>query len=279
MREIVFVLTNRDFEHIQRLSKDCGLSTDDLYVTRLSSAALFLMGIDRPVLFWEMGDNRAPQGIKYVFNTDESVNYCRNESDGSAGDDLRGKLSALGFDRTYFERIHDRLLNKPWFICETERCIIRETTEDDVDSFYELYSDPQITEFTEGLFPDREEEIAYTRDYREKVYGFYEYGIWTVLDRDTGEVIGRAGLTPREGFDEPEIGFVIGKRWQGKGIATEVCRRIIDYGREELGFTTIRAFVIRENEVSFRLLSKLGFNEAGTEILNGIEHIRMKMEL
>ncbi|MBP5197570.1 MAG: GNAT family N-acetyltransferase [Lachnospiraceae bacterium] len=285
MRDVIFILTDEDFDALvdqyekQEVSSEDHEDFEDLYVTTLDSAAKYLLENEKPVLFWEINGRRAPEGVRFVFVTD---NEPENEVAGFlqySKDKISGRLLENGFDRRYFSRIHDRLLGRPWFICETDRCIIRETTEEDVDSFYEIYKDPEITEFTEGLFTDRDQEISYTKDYREKVYSFYEYGIWTVLSKDSGEVIGRAGITNREGFEEPELGFVIGKKWQRQGIATEVCRRIIEYGRDELGFKTLQAFVIRENVASLRLLSKLGFKETGTEILNGTEHIRMKKEL
>ncbi|MDE7257695.1 MAG: GNAT family N-acetyltransferase, partial [Lachnospiraceae bacterium] len=116
-----------------------------------------------------------------------------------------------------------RLAGLPWEILRTKRCIIRETTEADVDSFYNIYAEPEITRYMEDLYEDREEELAYVAEYREKMYGFYGYGMWTVLTKE-GTVIGRAGISWREGFDLPELGFVIGVPWQGQGYAYEVCR-------------------------------------------------------
>lgn len=111
----------------------------------------------------------------------------------------------------------------------------------------------------ENLFEDRDEEKRYIRDYIEKVYGFYGFGMWTVCLKETGEVIGRAGLSMREEFEEPELGYVIGEKWQGRGIAEEVCREILAYGRDELGFEQVRALMHPENKASKRLCGKLGF--------------------
>ena len=110
-----------------------------------------------------------------------------------------------------------------------------------------------------NLFEDRDEEQRYIRDYIEKVYGFYGFGMWTVCLKETGEVIGRAGLSMREEFEEPELGYVIGEKWQRRGIAEEVCREILAYGRDELGFEQVRALMHPENKASKRLCGKLGF--------------------
>ncbi len=168
-----------------------------------------------------------------------------------------------------------RLTGQPWTILETERCIIRETTTDDVDSFYEIYREPSITEYMEGLYEDRDAEVAYVHDYIRNVYRFYGYGMWTILEKKNGKIIGRAGLSWREGYDLPELGFVIGVPWQRQGYAYEVCLAILAYGREELGFSSFQALIAEGNEKSRRLCEKLGFAYQETVETGGMEYMRM----
>lgn len=170
---------------------------------------------------------------------------------------------AENLGESYLERIWQRCRGIPWKICETKRCLVRESIPEDVESFYRIYRDKCITAYMEDLFPDKDAERAYIREYIEKIYGFYGFGMWTVCLRETGEVIGRAGLSMREGFEEPELGYVIGKNWQRQGIATEVCRAVLAYARNELGLERVRALMHPENEASKRLCCKLGFSFAG----------------
>ncbi|EOS30059.1 hypothetical protein C807_02454 [Lachnospiraceae bacterium 28-4] len=158
---------------------------------------------------------------------------------------------------------------------ETDRCLVRETTVEDVQEFYRIYAEPSITYYMENLFPDPADEREYIRNYIREIYGFYGYGLWTVLRKENDEVIGRAGLNWRQGFDAPELGFVIGVPYQGKGYAYEVCKAIIEYGERELGFQEIQALVRKENEASVCLCRKLGFiweNEAADK---GIRYERL----
>jgi len=163
----------------------------------------------------------------------------------------------------YLEQVYRRLAGKPWDILETERCLIRETTEEDVDSFYSLYEDPEVLRFMEPLFPKREDEILYTKNYRENVYGFFGYGIWTVLDRESGEVIGRAGLVPAQDAGGTELGYVIRKEYRRKGIATEVCKSILTYGFEELELESVFCMTLPENTGAVSLCERLGMRYAG----------------
>ena len=171
-----------------------------------------------------------------------------------------------------------RLAGLPWHILTTKRCMIRETVEEDVDSFYQIYAESEITKYMEDLYADRDEEIAYIRNYREKVYSFYGYGMWTILTKD-GTVIGRAGISWSEGFDLPELGFVIGVPWQRQGYAYEVCSAILTYAQGELGMTRIQALVMSGNDKSEALCRKLGFHYMDQIALDGQMYTQMVCDL
>lgn len=176
-------------------------------------------------------------------------------------------------DYRSLDMAYRRLAGLPWEILETERLLVRETTVEDVDCFYRIYAEPSVTDYMEDLFEDRDEEIAYIREYIETVYAFYGYGMWTVLEKESGKVIGRAGLSRREGFSLPELGFVIGLPWQGQGYAFEVCSTILRYAREELSMERVQSLVRPENEKSLRLCEKLGFTVSGETELDGVRHL------
>lgn len=182
-------------------------------------------------------------------------------------------------DYASLDMAYRRLAGLPWDILETGRLKVRETTVGDVDSFYRIYGEPSVTAYMEDLFEDRDEEIAYTENYIKTVYAFYGYGMWTVLEKESGEVVGRAGISWREGYDLPELGFVIGVSWQGQGYAFEVCAAILAYAKEELHMERVQALVRPENEKSLRLCGRLGFTLSGETELDGMGHLVFVREL
>lgn len=212
-------------------------------------------------------------GILYITDCAEEALKLRNRNEAvliylhenNRNQDFSGFLYAVEdiseLDSVYLERVYRRLKKLPWKILETERCIIRETTPEDVDAFWKIYSDPEITRYTEGLYPEKEQEKAYIEEYIEKVYAYYECGVWTIVEKESGEVIGRAGFSFREGYENPEIGFVISRDRQRKGYAYEVCTAILEYGKKVLGFDHVQVLVERENVPSLKLCHKLGFGE------------------
>ena len=156
------------------------------------------------------------------------------------------------------ERMWQRERGIPWTIARTERLIIREQTMDDLDSLYDIYDDKDAKRFVEPLYEDREKEEQYLRDYIDNQYRFYEFGLWAVVLADTGELIGRAGIGIREGYDIPELGYIIGKRFRRMGYAKEAIEAVTDYGMQELGLTKYIAFTSAQNEPSVRLLKSFG---------------------
>ncbi len=176
-------------------------------------------------------------------------------------------------DVEYLERVYRRYAGIPWEILRTKRCILRESRTEDVDAFYELYKEPEITRYTDGLYEYKSSERAALQEYIDKVYPYYEFGIWTVILKETGKIIGRAGFNIREGCELPELGYVIGLPWQGKGLATEVCQAILSYGAEELGFTQVQAVIHRDNRASLRLAEGLGFQEWDCELPEKKEYV------
>ena len=160
--------------------------------------------------------------------------------------------SLAELDIEYLERVRRRYNHIPWDIGETDRCRIRELSLSDLPALYELYDKPGMTDFVEPLY-DYETELEYQKAYIENMYGFYEYGMWLVFSKETGKLIGRAGL------EHDELGYMIAPEFWNMGYATEVCRFIIDYARRNTDFEELYCRIDERNVASVHLAKKLGF--------------------
>lgn len=227
-----------------------------LYVTDDARTALELQERGEPVLIFLHPGNRDQDFSNFLFAVEDP-------------EDLEPE---------YTERVYRRLKGLPWNILRTPRCLIRETVPEDVEAFYQIYSHPDITKYMEGLYPDVEEERQYIREYIEKVYTFFGFGVWTVVEKKSGAAIGRAGISYREGFQDPELGFIIGVPWQRQGYAEEVCRAILAYGWSALEFERVQALVEVGNAPSIRLCEKLGFCRECRLTIEGKEYYRFITE-
>ena len=81
-----------------------------------------------------------------------------------------------------------------------------------------------------------------------------------VIEAD-GEVAGIMGLFVGEDVyrRNGEIGYWLGRRWWGRGIATAAVRLVVDYAFGQLGLTRVYAEVFGTNVASLRVLEKAGF--------------------
>ena len=111
------------------------------------------------------------------------------------------------------------------------------------------------------VFYDVEKLKAYIKGQ----YRFCEYGIWALVRKTDGRIIGKAGLSnakEREtvranGSDEElELGYHVFHPYRRQGYAEEACRAILDYAKNELD-CPVCACVAGENTASVRLLRKL----------------------
>lgn len=184
-------------------------------------------------------------------------------------------------DYYFLERVYQRKHNLPWRVIETRRCYLREITLSDLPELYELYGQKGMTDYMEPLY-DREEEEAYTKAYISHMYRYYGYGMWLVKDRNTDELIGRAGFDHFETDGECflEMGYAVSVYRQRQGYGFEICRALIEYAKEaDLGFAQICCLVRSGNAASIALLEKLGFCFADVKVRGGRELLRYVFDL
>lgn len=142
------------------------------------------------------------------------------------------------------ERTARRHLDLPWPIAETERLFIREFAA--TDSL-----EPESEYDGDGVFSSREKREAY----RHSQYRFAECGLWALEGKESGRLIGKAGIT------DGELGYHIYPEYRGWGYAEEACLAILTYAAKELELEGVFLRVKKNNLPSLRLAGKLGFSE------------------
>jgi RimJ/RimL family protein N-acetyltransferase len=100
------------------------------------------------------------------------------------------------------------------------------------------------------------------------------FGTWAVVERATGEFVGRVGLHYPEGWPDRELGWTIARKFWGKGYASEAARASIAHAFGALGWTHLVSLIHAENQRSARLAERLGYHVAGTADVVGL-HLTM----
>jgi RimJ/RimL family protein N-acetyltransferase len=144
---------------------------------------------------------------------------------------------------------------------ETERLVLRQFTEDDVDNLVELDSDPDVMHFITGGRPTPRREVESDvlpmfLDYYERFAG---YGFWAAMEKSSGRFVGWFHFRPVAAApNEVELGYRLLKSVWGKGYATEGSRALIHKGFAELGVQRVVAFTMVVHVASRRVMEKAG---------------------
>ncbi|NDJ53964.1 MAG: GNAT family N-acetyltransferase [Chloroflexi bacterium] len=154
----------------------------------------------------------------------------------------------------------------PFPILETERLILRDLRRSDSPAMFEVFGDAQAMIYYGADVPHKAE--TQTQQLIEDLLGYHErrQGVrWIITLKAEGDrSIGSLGFYR---FDDAarrcELGYELNRRYWRKGIMTEACSRIIDYGFTEVGLNRVEAATDDDNPGSQALLRKLGFQFEG----------------
>ena len=180
---------------------------------------------------------------------------------------LETDSSLQGISRTQTEELlnaYRRWKGIPVCIGETKRLFIRESTKEDYPALSRILS--EVRETDEGCISLRQniEEDQYLA-YIKTVYRFWGFGLWTVTEKYSREIVGWCGLIPKTDSLTPdgriELGYVIAAKWRRQGFGTEACREILRFAAQKTGIEEIWALIDPRNKPSLRLAEKLGFRE------------------
>lgn len=149
----------------------------------------------------------------------------------------------------------------PVEIARTDQLLIRETIDSDISELYRIGTDQAVRKYIAPMQPTLEEEIVYTKAYVRHMYAFYDFGLWTVLERDAygqERVIGRAGLFPSERLaGQIEMGYMIAPECQGNGYGKEAAETVLRYAFNVLDLEEVHLFTEKENKASVKLAETL----------------------
>ena len=154
---------------------------------------------------------------------------------------------------------------------ETERLYFRPFTLDDLPMLIEQRSDPDMNRYLGGPRRQNPEELAKRIRFYMSCYESHGFGMCPMFWKETGEMIGAAGIQPLEDTGEIEVGYSVIKEYWGLGIATESARGWLEFAFNEVGLDRIVAVAVIENSASQHVMKKLGMSYEKTETHYGEE--------
>ncbi len=140
---------------------------------------------------------------------------------------------------------------------ETDRLILRNFTEKDINDFYE-YMSLESTARYEDFDPKTYEECIYSLKGR-----IPRDNIMAVILKESGKLIGDVHYSDKGEYETYEIGYHFNEKFWNNGYATEACIAMLDYIFNELGGRRIYAECNEDNYSSIKLLERLGMRREG----------------
>ena len=119
-------------------------------------------------------------------------------------------------------------------VFETERLAFREMNQDDFLDLAEMLQNPKVMYAYEHDFSNS--DVQQWLDRQIGRYRDYGFGLWAVISKTSGVMVGQAGLTmqPYRNKDVLEIGYLLKKEFWHCGYAREAAEGCKRYAFEQL---------------------------------------------
>lgn len=157
-------------------------------------------------------------------------------------------------------------------ILETKRLILREMEQSDFNDLAEMLQNPDVMYAYEHDFSDEDVQVWLER--QKMRYEKYGFGLWAMILKSTGDMIGQAGLTmqPYKGKEVLEIGYLLKQKFWHCGYAREAAMGCKKYAFENLNKEKVHSVIKMDNAASIRVAESIGMtkeDEFITQYYNG----------
>lgn len=149
-------------------------------------------------------------------------------------------------------------------IIATPRLVLRWVSEDDSNSLYEIFSDPQVMRYWSTVpLPNRDAAAELQREIAEGNESGTMFK-WGLALRDSDTVIGTTTLFNLSlDNGRAELGYAMARAYWGKGYMNEALKALVSHAFEVMKLRRLEADVDPRNAASIRTLERLGFQREG----------------
>lgn len=167
---------------------------------------------------------------------------------------------------------------------ETERLIVRDYVEEDIEGFHELFTNEEVMLLMPEIKTsclDESKKYLYEAIVESKYEDRRKF-FFAITQRDTGRYIGEIGYSTIIDCDEGRVvnlGYFIFPQYWGRGLVTEAVRAVMSYAFRETDVIKVESGCLKANIGSVRVMEKAGMTREG-ELLkhmyyNGRLHDRL----
>jgi RimJ/RimL family protein N-acetyltransferase len=157
-------------------------------------------------------------------------------------------------------------------ILETPRLALRELVPDDAEAIARIICDQETMRYYPAPFTRADADEWIARNQRR--YQANGHGLWAVLLKASGELIGDCGVVLQqvEGEPLPEVGYHFRRDMWRQGFATEAARACFDWGFQHLPADFLISLIRPENAPSRRVAERNGLTVWKQVLRQGLIH-------
>ncbi len=146
---------------------------------------------------------------------------------------------------------------------ETDRLILREIIDSDINNLFELDSNSEVHKYLGGKPVSEKKQIEQVIKSIRKQYLENGIGRWAIVEKSTNHFLGWTGLklvteNVNNQTNYYDIGYRLIRKFWGYGFATESAIASLKYGFDNLKITEIYAAAHIDNIASNKILNKIG---------------------
>lgn len=164
-------------------------------------------------------------------------------------------------------------MTDPSTILQTERLALRELTQNDLDFVAAMLADLDVMRYYPKCLTRQEAQGWLDR--QQQRYRFHGFGLWLVVERDSGLPVGQVGLLLQDVDNcfETEVGYLIHRPYWRRGYAFEAARGVLHHARRDRNFSRVISLVRPENLPSQGVARKLGAEVEKEIEFKGLRHL------
>ena len=143
---------------------------------------------------------------------------------------------------------------------ESERLLLREVTEADVNEVFDIRSDAQTMQYIpRPLAKTKEDALDHIHMIRKGVLDD-EFINWAITVKGDNKLTGMICLLRMQLHNyRSEIGYILHPAYRGRGMMNEAVQRVVDYAFNDLKFHSLEAVIDPQNAASEKVLLKNHF--------------------
>ena len=157
---------------------------------------------------------------------------------------------------------------------ETPRLLLRLPTAADAEPYMAFMWDPEVVEKKQVTLTEDPGDLELAQRKTAALVKHWEskgFGLWTVVDRASGQVIGCVGLQEWKGWPGVELAWVIHRSWWKQGLASEAALAALKWAWANTSLDHIISIINADDSRSMRVATKVGeaFERADVDPSNG----------